>query len=95
MFDNYIKTGWTVSLVNLEIDNYLPRLIVRVATGRKYWPLFSEIINIDLGINDIALINIERQLYGYTFPMINRFVLELEEVLSFIYKVKIKLNKPV
>lgn len=92
--DKYIKTGWTVSLVYLKMDNFLPRLIVRVATGRKFWPLFTEIINPTLGLMDPALKSIEASLYSYTHPMIDRFMSELEIMLSDIYKENIFLKKP-
>lgn len=93
-FDNYIKTGWRVSIANLQIDDYHPRLIVAVATGRKFWPLFSEVIHPELLLDDPALLMIEVSLQKYTFPMIDRFMSELECVLSAIYLVEIKLEKP-
>lgn len=92
--DKYKKTGWRASLVNLESDSFKNRLIVNVATGRKYWCIFSEIINIELREKDIALKFIEASLYSYTFPMIDRFMFELEIMLSDIYKIQIKLKKP-
>ena len=92
--DNYKKTGWKASLVSLECDNYFNRLIVRVTTGRKYWTIISLVINNELGINDPAIQLIERQLYAYTHPMIERFVLELEIMLSDIYNIQIILKRP-
>lgn len=94
LIDKYIKHGWTFSIANLEVDNYQPRLIVRVATGRKYWPLFSEVINIDLGKKDKAIINIENSLPKYTHFMVDRFISELEMMLSDLYNEEIKLQKP-
>jgi len=92
--DKYKKTGWVVSLVNLEQDNYLPRLIVRVATGRKYWPLFTEVINTELKTADPTLERINNSLYGYTHPMIDRLIEELDIMLSDVYDTEIKLQKP-
>lgn len=73
------------------MDNYQLRLIVRVATGKKYWTLFSKIVDLNLGTNDIALVNIKYSLKSYTFPMVYRFVNELEIMLSDLYQVTIKL----
>jgi hypothetical protein len=92
--DKYKKTGWMVALKSLDFDGYKPRLIVRVATGRKYWCLFTEIVNLELGAEDPALIAISASLLNYTFPMVERFVLELEEMLTDLYKVQITLIKP-
>lgn len=93
-FEKYVKTCWNVALANYEFDGFKPRLIVNVATGRKYWSLFSLIINTELGVEDPAIKEIDRSLYGYTFPLIDRFISELEVVLSDIYQIPIKLNKP-
>jgi hypothetical protein len=92
--NNYKRSFWTASIVNLEVDEYKPRLIIRVATGRKYWPFLSEILSIESGENDPLISAVNRQLYGYTHPMIDRFITELELMLSDIYKIKIKLQKP-
>ena len=78
--NNYKRTGWTASLVQLKVDAELPRLIVRVATGRRFWPLFTEVLNFDSGINDKALRNIKVSLKNYTFPMVDRFVAELDHI---------------
>jgi hypothetical protein len=86
--DKYEKSSWTISLT--EIEGKL-RLIVRVATGRKYWCLFSEIVNFELGIYDPALVEIKYSLGYYTFPLIDRFINELNTVLSDLYKVEINL----
>ena len=91
---NYKKTGWTASLFCLESDNFSTRLVVRVVTGRKYWCIISLIINPELGISDSAIQLIERQLYGYTHPMVERFVSELEIMLSDIYQIQIILKRP-
>jgi hypothetical protein len=92
--DKYKRTGWTGALVNLEMDSFKNRLIIRVATGRKYWVMFSEVIDIDSGKNDPAISIMNRQLHGYTHPMIDRFMEELEVMLSDIYNTQIKLEKP-
>ena len=90
--EKYKKTGWTVVLRELEMDNYKLRLIVRVATGRKYWPLFSEIVDLNLGKEDPAILYIKTSLQNYTFPMIDRFVEELEIMLSDLYQIQILLK---
>lgn len=96
LFDQnlYKRTGWKAQLTNYEFDNFKPRLIIRVATGRKYWPIISEVISPDMGELDPSLKLIEKQLYGYTHPMIDRFISELEVMLSDIYDIKIILTKP-
>lgn len=92
--DKYQRTGWKADLVSLETDNYSTRLIVRVATGRKYWPIISFVITPELATSDPAIQLIERQLYGYTHPMVERFVSELEIMLSDIYQTQIILKRP-
>ena len=74
------------------MDNYKPRLIVRVATGRKYWPIFSEVINPGLGLNDPAINNIKASFQLYTHPMIKRFISELNVMLSDIYQSDVLFN---
>lgn len=91
--EKYKKTGWKAKIGNFEFDNFKDRLIINVATGRKYWPLFSEVINVDMGKKDPALKILENQLHFYTFPMIDRFISEIEVMLSDIYKIEIKLKK--
>jgi hypothetical protein len=91
--DKYKKTCWKVSLNEFEMDGYMQRLIVRVATGRKYYPLFTEVINAQLGDKDPALRNIKLSLKGYTFPLLDRFVGELEIMLSDVYQTEISLAK--
>lgn len=87
--EKYKRTGWNVILRELEIDDFNQRLIVRVCTGRKFWPLFSEVIDVKLGDKDPALTWIKLSLKSYTFPMVDRFVTELEAMLSDLYKVNI------
>lgn len=93
--ETYKKTGWKVGLVRLDSDSGSPRLIVRVATGRKYWPIISTLISPELGKSDPAIGLMEKQLYGYTFPMIERFVSELETMISDIYGTDIILKRPI
>jgi len=90
--DYYQKTGWIPVISYLEMDNYKPRLIVRVATGRKYWPIFSEVINPELGLNDPALNNIKASFQSYTHPMVQRFISELNVMLSDIYQCDVSLS---
>jgi len=92
--DKYIKTGCRVSIANLEIDEYNPRLIISTATGRRFWCFFSEVITPELGINDPAISILNNQLHFFTFPMIDRFISELEVMLFDVYKTEIKLTKP-
>lgn len=94
MFDQekYKRTGWKAVLANLEQDNYQDRLIVRVATGRKYWPLFSTPVSFELGKKDPAIDTMKNSLCMYTHPMIDRFVNELETMLTDLYKIEIKLK---
>lgn len=91
--DNYKRTGWRVVLRELEMDEYKQRLIVNVATGRKYWPIFTQVINVDLGDKDPALVLIKQSLRSYTHPMLDRFVDELQIMLTDLYKVDIDLSK--
>jgi hypothetical protein len=90
--ESYKRTGWIPSITYLEMDNYKPRLIVRVATGRKYWPLFTEVINPELGLNDPALQYIQASFQLYTHPMVQRFISELNVMLSDIYQIDVKLS---
>ena len=89
--ENYKRTGWMVALKQTSFDDGKLRLIVRVATGRKYWPLFTEIVNFELGQEDPALLFIKASVKNYTFPMVDRFVDELNSMLSDIYNTKISL----
>jgi len=89
----YKRTGWRVSLIEASFDNGKQRLILNVATGRKYWPIFSEVIDVTLGIKDPALSEIKLCMKKYTHPMIDRFIGELELMLSDVYKTEISLAK--
>ena len=93
--DTYTKTGWKVRISYLDMDNFLPRLIIHVATGRKFWCLFTGVIDPSLGLNDPGLIALESSLYYYTFPMIDRFMSELEVMLADVYQIEVKLKKPI
>ena len=90
--DKYKRSSWTVQLVKLDMDDKY-RLIVRVATGRKYWPLFSVLPNFELGVEDPVLKQIKFSLNSYTHFMIDRFIDELNIVLSDIYQEEIDLRK--
>lgn len=90
--DLYKKTCWKVSLIKTEFDNGKLRLIVSVATGRKYWPLFTVLPNFELGIKDPVLVEIKESIKRYTFPLVKRFVDELEIMLSDVYQEKIILS---
>jgi hypothetical protein len=89
----YKKTSWNIFILNNEGDNEKVRMVVRVATGRKYWPLFSVVPNFEMGIEDPVLKEIKFSLNYYTHPMIDRFIDELNFALSDIYKVEIDLWK--
>ena len=91
--DKYEKNAWTATLSKNESDKGKLRLVVRVATGRKYWPLFSVLPNFELGLDDPSLKEIKYSLNGYTFPMIDRFIKELNIMLSDIYQIDIDLYK--
>lgn len=84
--DKYYKSGWRVSLHQYDFDEFETRLIVNVATGRKYWPIFSTIISPELGLNDPGLKEIKLSLQKFTHPMIDRFVNEINIMLSDIYQ---------
>lgn len=87
------KTGWNAAIVRLESDGGIERLIVRVATGRKYWPIFSEPIDRTLGAGDPAIHRMELAVnHRYTHPMRARFRAELEAYLGSIYGARIELT---
>ena len=90
--EKYERSSWTISLVKLDNDDGNLRLIVRTATGRKYWCLFSVIVKFELGIEDPSLKEIKYSLNLYTFPLIDRFINELNVALSDLYKVDIDLH---
>jgi hypothetical protein len=88
----YKRTGWIPLISYLDFDGYRPRLIIRCATGRKYWPFFSEVIDPSLGHSDPALEILGCSFIRYTHPMKLRFKTELETMLSDIYGVEIVLH---
>ena len=69
------------------------RLIVRVATGRKFWPIISQVVHLEQGIEDEALLQIKACMKLYTHPMVDRFISELEVMLSDLYQIEISLSK--
>jgi len=89
----YKRSSWEIMLVKTKFDNEKLRLIVRVATGRKYWPLFSVLPEFELGLKDPALKQIKFSLNSYTHFMIDRFIDELNIALSDIYKIEVDLRK--
>lgn len=91
--EKYTRNSWKVFLVKNEFDGGKLRLIVRVATGRKYWPIFSVLPTFELGSEDPVLKEIKFSLNHYTHFMIDRFIKELNVVLTDLYKVDIDLYK--
>lgn len=53
--DKYKRTGWMISLLKTDFDGGRLRLSLRVATGRKYWPLFTVLPNFEMGLEDPIL----------------------------------------
>lgn len=93
--DHLTMTGWVPVVGRLEQDGYRWRLVIRVATGRRYWPLVSVLVDPALGRMDSALSVISEHLQMYTHPMRDRFVAELEEYLSWFYlDGPIRLDRP-
>jgi hypothetical protein len=91
--NKYKRSGWKVFLTELEMDKGRYRLIVRVATGRKYWPLFTVLPNFEMGINDPILKEIKFSLNSYTHFMIDRFIDELNVLFTDLYQEEIDLRK--
>lgn len=91
--DNYKRTGWKAGISFLKSDELKPRLIIQVATGRKYWPIMSVVITPELGLKDSALSHIRLCVNSYTHPMVQRFVDEIQVMLSDIYSTNIKLSE--
>lgn len=89
----YTKTSWIIKLTKTSFDGGNLRLIVRVATGRKFWPLFTVLPNFEIGTEDPALKEIRSSLNSYTHPMIDRFIKELNIALTDLYKVEVDLYK--
>lgn len=88
--DKYKKTSWRVILTKIDDK---PRLIVNCATGRKYWTIFSVIPEFEMGLNDPCLKQIKFNLNYYTHPMIDRFIDELNVMLSDLYQTRIELRE--
>lgn len=91
--DKYKKTSWMIFLVRTDFDGGKLRLIVRVATGRRYWPIFTVLPNFEMGIEDPVLRDIKFSLNLYSFPMVDRFIKELNVALSDLYQVDVDLYK--
>lgn len=86
-FTPYKQTCWRCKLHRTSWGEL--RFVVFVSTGRKEWVLCS-VVPTFTGLDDPAIKQIEQSIKYYTFPTIDRFVGELEEVLSGLYGVKIK-----
>lgn len=91
--EKYKRSSWIPVLLKTDFDNGKVRLVVRVATGRKYWPLFTVLPNFEMGVNDPILKVIKFSLNSYTHPMIDRFIGELNIMLTDLYKEEIDLYK--
>ena len=89
VYNNSIKPHWKLFYNRLSDNKRW--IAIHVATGRKFWPLFTFEPNIELGINDPQLENLQRSFKYYTFPVIDTFVNELNIELSLIYETEIKL----
>ncbi len=85
-----VKTGWKLFYTRLS-SNKNRWIAIHVATGRKYWPLITFSPNIELGINDPELVEIQKSLKYYTFPELKRFTDQLSLELSAIYQTDIKI----
>lgn len=90
--EKYKRTSWSILLTKTDFDNGQLRLIVRVATGRKYWPIFSVIPNFELGTKDPSLKEIKFSLNLYSHPLVNRFIDELNVALTDLYQEEINLH---
>jgi hypothetical protein len=89
-FTSYKQSSWRIKLHRTTWGEL--RLIIFVTTGRKESVLCSVVPTFSM-VNDPALQEIKRSLKYYTFPMIDRFVNELEIILSDLYDVKIKFSE--
>lgn len=90
-FSKYKTTCW-IPLLNKCSGGEI-RFIGYISPGRnKGWPLFSVIPDFTLGVKDPVLEEIKSSLPYYTLPVRERFVNELEIILSDLYNEKIKLT---
>lgn len=86
-FSKYKQSGWRIKLHRTTWGEL--RLIIFATTGRKEWVLCSVVPTFS-GLDDPALKEIKSCLKYYTFPMVDRFIGELEVILSALYEIKIK-----
>ena len=86
-FTLYKQTCWRCKLHRTSWGEL--RFIIFVTTGRRERVLCSVVPTFS-GLDDPALNEIEESIKYYTFPTIDRFVSELELVLSGLYGIKIK-----
>jgi hypothetical protein len=86
-FTSYKQTSWRIKLHRTSWGEF--RLIIYVTTGRKEWVLCSVVPTFN-GVDDPALKEIKSSFKYYTFPLINRFIKELELILSDLYDIEIK-----
>lgn len=86
-FTKYKQTSWRCKLHRTSWGEL--RFIIFVISGRKESVLCS-VVPTFKGVDDPALKQIKSCLKYYTFPMVDRFINELEIVLTDLYGDKIK-----
>lgn len=86
-FTIYKQTCWRCKLYRTSWGEL--RFIIFVTTGRKEWVLCSVVPTFS-GLDDPALKQIKESIKYYTFPTVDRFVSELEVILSDLYNFEIK-----
>ena len=91
--ESYKRTGWKVKYNRMSYDPNECRLIVHFVACRQYALLFTLVPDLTLGQSDPVLDDIARALHHYTFPMIDRFILELEAMLTDLYGRTIRLSR--
>ena len=89
-FTPYQQSGWRIKLYRTSWGEL--RLVIFVTTGRKESVLCSVVPTFS-GLDDPALKQIKSSLKYYTFPTIDRFVKELELILSKLYEIEIKFGE--
>jgi hypothetical protein len=90
---NLSSSIWEPRLINCDDGLRLIGYILQSGRkGNRNWPLFSIVINPNLGLNDPAIPAIKDSLKLYTLPNKEKLTSELESVLYAIYKEKIYLH---
>lgn len=89
-FTQYKQSGWRIKLHRTSWGEL--RLVIFATTGRKEWVLCSVVPTFS-GIDDPALKEIKNSLKYYTFPTVDRFVKELEVIISHLYEIEIKFGE--